>query len=130
MLDSTRYDSDPSDNADLAAERSLAEDIKALVSDGRLLAEAEIDFHKKRAIYGANEGKKIAISFAIAGVLAFFAVMGLVFGLILALGQIITYWGSTAVVVGALLLIAFVFVSKGKSRLDRVKSVLSTEDQA
>ncbi|WP_170234815.1 phage holin family protein [Croceicoccus sediminis] len=130
MLDSTRYDSDASDSADLAAERSLAEDIKALVSDGRLLAEAEIDFHKKRAIYGANEGKKIAISFAIAGVLAFFAVMGLVFGLILALGQIITYWGSTAVVVGALLLIAFVFVSMGKSRLDRVKSVLSTEEQA
>lgn len=130
MLDSTRYESDASDSADLATERSLAEDIKALVSDGRLLAEAEIDFHKKRAIYGANEGKNVAISFAIAGVLAFFAVMGLVFGLILALGQIITYWGSTAVVVGALLLVAMIFVSKGKSRLNRMKAVLSTEEEA
>lgn len=130
MLDSTRYESDASDSADLATERSLAEDIKALVSDGRLLAEAEIDFHKKRAIYGASEGKNVAISFAIAGVLAFFAVMGLVFGLILALGQIITYWGSTAVVVGALLLVALIFVSKGKSRLNRMKAVLSTKEEA
>ena len=130
MLDTAHYDPASQEMSEEAADRSLAEDIKALVSDGRLLAEAEIDFHKKRAIYGANEGKNVAISFAIAGVLAFFAVMGLVFGLILALGQIITYWGSTAVVVGALLLVAMIFVSKGKSRLNRMKTVLSTEEEA
>ncbi|AKM09791.1 phage holin family protein [Croceicoccus naphthovorans] len=129
MLDSTRYDTASPVGDEGVADRSLADDIKALVSDGRLLAEAEIDFHKKRAIYGANEGRKIATNFAIAGVLAFFAVMALVVGLVLALGQIITYWGSTAVVTGALVIVALIFVSKGKSRLNRLKAVLS-EDEA
>lgn len=126
MLDSTSYQNDASAD-DAAAERSLAEDIKALVSDGRLLAEAEIDFHKKRVAYGAKEAPKIAASFAIAGVLAFFAVMALVVGLVLALGQIITYWGSTAVVTIGLLIIAYVFAMRGKSRLAKMKAVLTDD---
>ncbi|WP_066556439.1 phage holin family protein [Croceicoccus bisphenolivorans] len=129
MLDSTRYQAEASES-DPAADRSLAEDIKALVSDGRLLAEAEIDFHRKRAIFGAKEGQKIAASFAIAGVLAFFALMALVVGLVLALGQIIGYWGSTVVVTAALVILALVFVSKGKARLARLKTVLSEEEDA
>ena len=127
MLDSTRYQSESADKSDAAIERSLAEDVKALVSDGRLLAEAEIDFHKKRAIYGANEGKAIGALFAMAGVVAFFAVMALVVGLVLALGQVITYWGSTAVVTGALLVIAWIFAARGKARLARLKAVLADE---
>lgn len=129
MLDSTRYQADVSDR-DPASDRSLTEDIKALVSDGRLLAEAEIDFHKKRALYGAKEGQRIAASFAVAGVLAFFAIMAVVFGLVLALGQIVGYWGSTAIVAGVLAVVALIFVSKGKSRLARLKATLSDEDRA
>lgn len=128
MLDSTRYDSDVS-TADPAVERSLVDDVKALVSDGRLLAEAEIDYHKKRALYGASEGPKVAMNFAVAGVVALLAGIGLVVGLILALGQIITYWGSTAVVVGVLLVVAWIFLSRGKARLARMKTVLSSEER-
>lgn len=128
MLDTTRYDSDVT-TASPAVERSLVDDVKALVSDTRLLAEAEIDYHKKRALYGASEGPKVAVSFAIAGVLALFAGIGLVVGLILALGQIISYWGSTAVVVGVLLVAAWIFVARGKARLARLKTVLATEER-
>ncbi|RVQ69206.1 phage holin family protein [Croceicoccus ponticola] len=127
MLDSTRYQAETSQVSDPAIERSLTEDIKALVSDGRLLAEAEFDFHKKRVLYGAAEGQRIAINFAIAGVVAFFAAMALVVGLVLALGQVITYWGSTAVVTVSLLVVAWIFASKGKSRLARLKAVLTDE---
>lgn len=128
MLDTTRYDSDVS-TADPAAERSLVDDVKALVSDGRLLAEAELDYHKKRALYGASEGPRVAVNFAVAGVLALLAGIGLVVGLILALGQIITYWGSTVLVVGALLIAAWVFTSRGKARLARMKTVLASEER-
>lgn len=128
MLDSTRYGSNVS-AADPAAERSLVDDVKALVGDTRLLAEAEIDFHKKRVLYGASEGPKVAVSFAIAGGAALLAAIGLVVGLILALGQIITYWGSTAVVVGVLLLVAWIFASRGKTRMARMKTVLASEER-
>jgi len=129
MLDSARYqaEDDADRGGDVASDRSLADDIKALVSDGRLLAEAEIDFQKKRAIYGARQGGNIAVLFGLAGVLVFFALMGLVFGLILALGQVITYWGSTAVVVGGLLLIAALLVSRGKAKVRHLKTVVSDD---
>lgn len=130
MLDSTGYQRETSQEFEPAAERSLAEDIKALVSDGRLLAEAELDFHKKRAIYGAKQGQKIAVQFAIAAVLAFFALMAITLGLVLALGQIITYWGSTAVVAGALLVLAWIFASRGKATLARLKTVIGDGDEA
>lgn len=130
MLDSSRYQNDASTTGGGAAERSLADDIKALVSDGRLLAEAELDYHKKRAIYGARQGRTIAALFVGAGVMAFFAAMGLVFGLILALGVYLTFWGSTALVVGALLIFALVLASRAKAKLRRVKAVLSEDEDA
>lgn len=130
MLDSSRYQNDASAIGGDAAERSLADDIKALVSDGRLLAEAELDYHKKRAIYGARQGRTIAALFVGAGVMVFFAAMGLVFGLILALGVYLTFWGSTALVVGALLIFALVLASRAKAKLRRVKAVLSEDEDA
>jgi len=130
MLDSARYRAGASKESDPGAERSLTEDIMALVSDGRLLAEAEIDFHRKRAAHGAKEGQRILAGFAIAAVLLFFALMALVFGLVLALGEVITYWGSTALVTGVLVVIAVVLVSRAKARLARLKVVLSDKDDA
>ena len=128
MLDSERYRSDTSGETEPASERSLFDDIRALISDGRLLAEAEIDFHKKRAIYSAKQGRTIAVLFVVAGVLAFFAVMALVLGLVLALGEVITYWGSTAVVTGTLLVIAGLLISRGKAKARKLKAILTDED--
>lgn len=118
-----------SDTADdIAAERSLVEDVRALVEDGKLLAEAEIDFHKKRASYAANAAKGIGARFAAAAVFAFFALMALVVGLVLALGQVITYWGSTAVVTAVLAIIAIVLAKGAKSRLDHTKHIISDKE--
>ncbi|MAF30276.1 MAG: hypothetical protein CL820_06885 [Croceicoccus sp.] len=113
---------------DIAAERSLVEDVRALVDDGKLLAEAEIDFHKKRALYAAGAAKGIGARFAAAAVFGFFALMALVVGLVLALGQIITYWGSTALVTAVLGIIAIVLAKSGQSRLERTKRVISDKE--
>ena len=113
---------------DAAAERSLIDDVRALVDDGKMYAEAEIDFQKKRLGYGMQEGKGIAANFAVAGVLALVALIALSVGLILALGQIITYWGSTAVVTGLLLIGAFVFANKAKGKLSHLTSVTTEKD--
>ena len=113
---------------DIAAERSLVEDVRALVEDGKLLAEAEIDFHKKRAVYAAGAAKGIGTRFVAAAVFGFFALMALVVGLVLALGQLITYWGSTALVTGVLAITAIILAKSGQSRLNQTKRIISDKE--
>ncbi|MDT0575113.1 phage holin family protein [Croceicoccus sp. F390] len=115
----------PTDEA--LADRSLVEDAKALVQDGKLLAEAELDFQKKRASYAAGKAGGIAARFAAAGVIAFLAAIALTVGLVIALGQLITIWGSTALVTLVYLLIAYLLVRDGQKKLQHVKSVVTTE---
>lgn len=110
---------------DIAAERSLVEDVRVLVEDGKLLAQAEIDYHKKRALYAATAAKGITALFGAAAVLAFFAGIALVVGLVLALGQIITYWGSTALVTGVLAIGALMLAKTASSRLNRAKQIIT-----
>ncbi|GGD66605.1 phage holin family protein [Croceicoccus mobilis] len=114
---------------DIAVERSLIEDISTLVEDGKMLAEAEIDFHKKRALYAANEAKGITALFVAAAVCGFFAAMALVVGLVLALGQIITYWGSTALVTAVLGIIALLLAKKGTAKINRMKAVIAADEE-
>lgn len=113
---------------DIAAERSLVEDVRALVEDGKLLAEAEIDYHRKRALYAATAAKGISALFGAAAILAFFAAMALVVGLVLALGQIITYWGSTALVTAVLAIGALLLAKKGSSKLKRTRQIITDKE--
>ncbi len=110
-----------------AAERSLVEDVRALVKDARLLAEAEIDFQKKRAGYGAQAAKSIVALFGAAGAAAFFAAMALVVGLVIALAPILTIWGSTALVTAALLVAAWLLASRGLAKLRTMKTMIAAD---
>lgn len=97
-------------------ERSLREDVEALIEDGRTYLEAELVFQKTRAAYVADRAKGAVIFGAIAAVLAFLALIGLTVGLIIALTPLITAWGASAVVVAGLLLAALLSARKaGKS---------------
>lgn len=109
---------------DPAAERSLVEDVLALVDDGKMLAEAEIDFQKKRAVYVAGQAKGITVLFVAAAVFGFLALIALTVGLVMALGPIITFWGSTAVVTGLWGILALILASKGAARIRKVQSVI------
>lgn len=107
-----------------AKERSLTEDLRQLAEDARVLAEAELVYQKARAAYAGDEVKRITIFGLLAAVLAFFAMMALVVGLVFALATVITPWGSTAVVTIALGLLAGFCAMRAASRFKKMKAHL------
>lgn len=91
------------DEAVEAAERSLVDDVRALVDDGRTLLEAELAYQKSRAALAGRTAKSMAGWIALALSLVFFALMALVMGLLLILAPLIGGLGATLAVVLALL---------------------------
>lgn len=97
-------DPPPLTTASDAAERSLVDDVRQLIEDGRTLAEAEFAYQKSRAAV-AGEGVKGAVTFGgLALAFLLFALLALTVGLLIALTPLLTAWGATAVVTGGLLL--------------------------
>lgn len=110
-----------------ARERSLNEDLHQLALDARAYAEAELQFQKTRAAYTASAGKSIAIYAVVALVLAFFAMMALVVGLVIALAPWLTAWGSMAVVTLVLLGGAVFLLLRAKKRATVLMSIIRTD---
>lgn len=108
-----------------ARDRSLPDDLRSLGENARRFAEAEIAYQKTRASYTAGQVKIIAICGAVALVLAWFTLMGLVFGLILALAPHLTAWGSMALVCGLLLLATLICAGMALSRWRRMSTALA-----
>jgi Flp pilus assembly protein TadB len=108
-----------------ARERSLADDVRSLAEQARTFAQAELAYQKSRASYAGGEARTIAILGATAAGLAFFALIGLVFGLILALAPLLTAWGSTALVCGVLLIGALVCVLRARGRFRQATLIFS-----
>ena len=92
--------------------RSLLSDIEALIDDAQTWFDAEIGYQKSRVGFLANRAKSLVVLFAGALIFGVMALFALVVGLLLALTPLITAWGATAVVVGALLIGAFLMVRK------------------
>lgn len=89
-----------------AAERSLVDDVRELVTDGRTLLEAELAYQKSRAALAGRTAKSMAGWIALALSLVFFALMALVMGLLLILAPLIGGLGATLLVVAGLLIAA------------------------
>lgn len=104
---------------------TLAEDLRLLAQDARTLAEAEIAFQKTRAAYAGAQARGIAILGAVAVVLAFFALMALVVGLVIALGPVLSPWGAMGAVTATLLLMAVTCALLAKGRFTRMVGVIS-----
>ena len=106
-------------------DRSLLEDVEALIEDGKTYLEAELAFQKTRAAFVAQGAKGIAGFGALAAGLAVLALIDLTVGLILALTPLITAWGATAVVVGALLIGAWLCVRSALKRWRAISAAAS-----
>lgn len=87
------------------AERSLVDDVRQLVDDGRTLLEAELAYQKSRALVAGEAAKAVAGWGALALALLFFALMALVLGLILALTPKLGALAATGVVVAGLVVL-------------------------
>ena len=98
------------------ADRSLADDLRQLAEDGKSFAAAEAAYQKARVAYAAGQVRGLAIRGALAAALAFFALMALTFGLVLGLSPLLTVWGATAVVFGAMLLLALLFAASASAK--------------
>lgn len=110
----------------VAAENpTLAEELRHLAVEARTLAEAELAFQKTRAAYAGAEAKGIALLGLVAAVLAFFALMALVVGAVIALGPLLSPWGAMAAVSLALLLGAGLCALLAKTRLARMLNAIS-----
>ena len=96
----------------MGAERSLLDDVQALIDDARTYLDAELTYQKTRASFVSDRLKKAVVFGAGAAVIGLVAFIGLTVGLIIALTPLLTAWGATAVVVGLLLIVAFVLVKK------------------
>ncbi|MEO6040642.1 MAG: hypothetical protein ABIP41_01965 [Croceibacterium sp.] len=101
-------------------DRSLIDDVEALIGDGKAYLEAELAFQGARAAVLAEGAKAIATFGALAAGLAMLALVGLTVGLILALTPLITAWGATAVVVGLLLVGVWLAVRAARKRWQRM----------
>jgi len=115
-------DAATSAGAGASADVSLADDIKALIEDGKTYVEAELQFQKSRAAFIADRGRSGAIYGVAALLLVHLALVALAIGLIIALTPLITAWGATAVVVGALLVAGLILGLAAKKRFAGMSS--------
>ena len=117
-FDSTAGEDAPAE----APGHSLTDDVRALIDDGKTYFEAELQFQKSRAAFVADRGRSGAI-YGVAGLLlVHLALVALAIGLIIALTPLITAWGATAVVVGALLAAGVVLGLAAKKRFAGLSS--------
>ncbi|HYD24622.1 MAG TPA: phage holin family protein [Croceibacterium sp.] len=105
-------------------QRSLTEDVEALIEDGKTYLEAEIAYQKTRAAFVADRAKSAFLLYAIAAVLGFLALVGLTVGLIIALTPLLTAWGASALVVAVLLLAALLLASAAGRRWSRLMAAI------
>jgi len=108
-------------------ERSLVEDVEALIDDGKTYLEAEIAYQKTRAAFVADKAKNALVYGAVAAAFAFLALVGLTVGLIIALTPWLTAWGATAVVVGLLILGAVRAVRAAGKHWKKVMAAIGEE---
>jgi hypothetical protein len=101
---------------------SLSDDVRALIDDGKTYFEAELQFQKSRAAFIADRGRSGAIYGVAALLLVHLALVSLAIGLIFALTPLITAWGATAVVVGALLALGVILGLAAKKRFAGMSS--------
>ncbi|MFC0589304.1 phage holin family protein [Novosphingobium aquiterrae] len=113
-----------------AAERSLVDDVRDVVADGRTLLEAELAYQKSRAAVAGSGAKGVAAWGALALALVFFALMALVLGLVLALTALIGPTLATLVSVLALLIAAALCGWTAARRWKRTSQLLSGTDDA
>ena len=138
MLDDTTRKAQPDDpdplgkGADAEAGEppfgSLADDVSALIADGKTYLEAELAFQKTRAGY-AGEKTKQGLVFGLAA-LAFLhlALIALVVGLVIALGPVLTPFGAVAAVTGVLLLGVALFAWWAAKRFRAIGNAFKSDD--
>lgn len=107
---------------------TLFADVRNLVGDVQTAAEAELHFQKARAGYVVGEAKGIALWSVLAISALVLALFALATGVLLGLIPVVGPWGATAIVVGALLLLAALAGWRAAAGAKRVKRIAAPGD--
>ena len=102
----TEQDDEPAIVGEAARHRHLEDDLRGLVDRGLALAKAETELQKARGLYAAGKIKWIALLGGLALVLAFFSLVALTVGLVVALTPALGALGATLAVFGGLVVAA------------------------
>jgi hypothetical protein len=116
------------ERADHGPQRSLIDDIEALVEDARTYLGAELTYQKTRASFVGDRLKKTIVYGGGAAVLGLVALIGLTVGLIIALTPLITGWGATAVVVGLELVVVFMLLKRAARNWNSMMGAVRSDD--
>ena len=115
----------PSPDPQGPEDMSIAALIAALTADARLLVESEAAWWKLAAAHALASAKRVAVLFALAAALVFFALMALVTGSVIALTPVIGAWGATALVTIVLVLAAALAARIAIARIRRTLRLLT-----
>lgn len=107
---------------------SLADDVSALIDDGKTYLQAEVAFQKTRASYAGEKTKQGVVFGFVALIFLHLALIALVVGLVIALGPYLTPFGAVAVVVGVLLLGVAIFTQKAVRRFKALGDAFKSGD--
>ena len=108
-----------------ASRPTLEDDLRQMIGDGRALLEAELAWQKARAAFVGKQAGGIALLGLLALALTFFALMAMVFGLVLALATTLGAWGAMAAAAGGLLLVAVLVGLMAAMRAKRTLRLIS-----
>lgn len=108
---------------------SLADDLVALIEDGKTFAEAEIAFQKARLAFSAEKGRSAALLWLLAIALIHLALVALVVGAVIALSPILTPLGATALVTAILVLAAIFVVRVANRRIEALSDAFQEQGE-
>jgi hypothetical protein len=114
----------PAEDGESGAMRSLRDDVEALIEDGRTYLETELVYQKTRVAFVADRAKGAVIYGALAAALGVLALIGLTVGLIIALTPLLTAWGASALVVGLLVIGAWLAMRAAGKRWARLMQAI------
>lgn len=111
-----------------ARHRHLDDDLRALVDRGMAFAKAEAELQKARAGYAAGRLRWIALLGGLALVLAFFALVALTVGLVIALTPLLGALGAAVLVFAGLLVAAAICAAIAAGQWQRLTKALANRE--
>ena len=117
----------PAEEGEVSELRSLRDDVEALIEDGKTYLETELVYQKTRAAFVADRAKGAVIYGAMAAAFGVLALIGLTVGLIIALTPLLTAWGASALVVGLLLIGAFLAMRAASRQWKRLMQAIESK---
>lgn len=112
------------------AQRSLVDDVRQMVSDGRTLLEAELAYQKSRAAVAGAGAKSVAVWGALALALVFFTLMAVIVGALLVLAHYLGPLAAVGIVVAVLLIASLGAALAARSKWAQTARQFAGQDPA